>query len=71
MRSFGWVLLFFAALLLSCGAYREQANMITSGLLFLALGVRSTTVGRLREVRLLRFGVASLAFIGAAHALFV
>lgn len=70
MRYMGWVLLFCTTLLLLGGAYRAQSNMITSGLLFLALGVLFAP-DTLQKGWPIRLGLAVLAVIGAVYTFLV
>ncbi len=62
----GWALLMGALLLILGGAYRAQANMINSGLLFLALGV-AFVPGVLRMGWPMRVALGALVVIGAAY----
>jgi hypothetical protein len=68
VRIVGLVLLFGAALLLIGGAYREQANMISTGLLFLSMGVVFAP-GVIRKSRVLLVAVCALAILGLFFAL--
>lgn len=65
-RVMGWAMLFCAALLLLAGAYRSQANMITSGMLFLAFGL-ILAPDALKKGWPIRLGLAALAVIGAVY----
>ena len=64
----GLVFLFGAALLLIGGAFREQANMISTGLLFLSMGAMFAP-GIIRKSRILLIGVCGLAILGLFYAL--
>jgi len=66
MQVTGWVFLVGAALLILGGAYREQSNMITSGLLFLAMGM-AFAPGTLRKGWPLRVALGALAIVGAIY----
>lgn len=64
----GLAMLVSAALLLLGGAYREEADMIRSGLLFLAMGVVLVS-GALHEILILKVAFCALAMIGVFFAL--
>ncbi len=66
MKIAGWVLLIGAALLILGGAYRAQANMITSGLLFLAMGVVFAP-DTLRMGWPIRIAICALVVVGAIY----
>ena len=69
-RVTGWALLCGATMLLLAGAHRTQSNMITSGLLFLALGVLFAPEVLQRGLAL-RLAVAALAGLGAVYTFLV
>lgn len=62
----GWALLLGAMFLILGGAYRMQSNMITSGLLFLAMGVIFVP-DTLRKGWPIKLGLGTLAIIGAVY----
>jgi hypothetical protein len=64
----GFVFLISAALLLLGGAYREQANMISTGLIFLAIGVVFVP-GAFRKNWIMKVALFVLAAIGVFYAL--
>ena len=63
VRIAGCVFLIAAALLLLGGAYREQANMISTGLMFLSMGaVFAASV--IRDSRILVVAFCGLVILG-------
>ena len=68
VRYVGYLLVLCSSVLLIGGAYRMQANMITSGLLFLALGIIFAP-GILQKGWPTRLGIGVLAAIGAVYTL--
>lgn len=64
----GFAILISAALLLLGGAYREQANMISTGLLFLSMGAIFVP-GLIRKNWVMKVAFFALAFIGVFFAL--
>jgi hypothetical protein len=67
-RIVGFAVLVSAALLLSGGAYRKEADLIRSGLLLLALGaILAPTM--IRKSRPLKIAFLTLAVIGVFYAL--
>lgn len=67
MKIAGRVLLVGAAFLILGGAYRAQSNMITSGLLFVAMGV-AFAPDTLRLGWPLRIAIVALAIVGGVFA---
>lgn len=68
MRVAGVALLIGAVPLILGGAYREQANMISSGLLFLSMGVVFAP-GVVRMGWPVKLALGALAIIGLSYAL--
>lgn len=64
----GLAFLFGAALLLLGGAFREQSNMISAGLLFLCMGAVFAP-GMIRKSRVLLIAFCGLAILGLFYAL--
>jgi hypothetical protein len=63
----GLAILFGAALLLLGGAYREQAGLIRSGLMLLAIGA-VLFEGAFRKALSMKIAFCALAVIGVFHA---
>lgn len=68
MKVAGVAFLIGAAPLILGGAYREQANMISTGLLFLSMGLVFAP-GVLRKGWPLKIALGALAIIGVSYAL--
>jgi len=68
LKIVGLAFLVGAALLLLGGAFREQANMISSGLLFLSLGVLFAA-DVVRKSRIMLVTICALAVLGVLYAL--
>ena len=68
VRVIGWSLLLGAALLILGGAYRVQSNMISTGLLFLAMGVFFAP-DTLRRGWTIKVALAALVAVGAIYTL--
>lgn len=68
LKIVGLAFLVGAALLLLGGAFREQANMISSGLLFLSFGVLFAA-DIVRRSRIILISICALAVLGVLYAL--
>lgn len=70
VRVTGWAFLVAAALLILGGAYRAQSNLLTTGLLFLAMGV-AFAPAVLRRGWPLRIALVALLAVGAVYTFLV
>ncbi len=66
MRITGWLFLMGATVLILGGAFRAQSNMVTTGLVFLAMGV-AFAPGTLRMGWLMSVALGALALVGAIY----
>lgn len=70
MRYLGWALIMCAALLILGGVYRAQSNMLTSGMLFICMGVIFAP-DILQKGWPVRLSLAAIAVTGAVYTFLV